>query len=299
MTWLIFSFLSAFTFSVVTVMDKVIISKHVSSAKVFILGLGITQTAMGFYVFPWLISHYPLIPSLIAVLSGIVCGIYLIIMFMAMESQDVSRLIPVVSTYPIFVAFLSYVFLGESIGVYVWLSIILTVSGAVMVSLGPSQSGRPSTSMLLMVLLFFASMCFGLSQFLAKIIVDDMELWPQFMLRGLGVGIASFFVIFFPGVKTGFFQLVKTPKSFLLFFFSEGVLAFAAIAFFYFAIYAGEVYLVSTVMSSRPVFVFFLGIILSLPFIKILSERLEGKALYIRAIGTFITVAGVSGVALL
>ena len=152
MTWLIFSFLSAFTFSLVTVLDKVIITKHVSSAKVFILGLGITQTAMGFYLFPWLISHYPLIPSLIALVSGIVCAIYLIIMFMAMESQDVSRLIPVVSTYPIFVAFLSYAFLGESIGLYIWLSIILTVSGAVMVSLGPSQSGRASTSIRLMIL---------------------------------------------------------------------------------------------------------------------------------------------------
>jgi hypothetical protein len=57
--------------------------------------------------------------------------------------------------------------------------------------------------------------------------------------------------------------------------------------------------MVSTVMASRPIFVFGIGLILSLPMIKLLNEPLNGRVLVVRATGTFLTVLGVAGVSLL
>jgi len=57
--------------------------------------------------------------------------------------------------------------------------------------------------------------------------------------------------------------------------------------------------MVSTVMASRPIFVFGIGLILSLPMLKLLNEPLNGRVLAVRASGTLLTVLGVAGVSLL
>jgi transporter family protein len=301
MSWIVFSILSALTFALVTVFDKVIIAKHITNTKVFILAIGISQTFMGVLVIPFVInSEYPIIATLIAILAGVICGLYLIIMFTIMEFQDVARLIPVLSTYPVFVALLAFFFLGESIGMLAWISIVITVLGAGMVSLNPSQSDNSSSiNIKTTFILLLGSMFFGLSQFLAKTISDEMSVWPQFMLRGYGVGLVCCLYIFIPSVRSDFMVFMKKPRSIGLFVLSEGLLAFIAISLMFLALYAGEVYLVSTVMGTRPLFVFVLSVLLSLPVVRILSEQVHGKELSIRISGTAMTVLGVCGVSLL
>ena len=61
--------------------------------------------------------------------------------------------------------------------------------------------------------------------------------------------------------------------------FTEGALVFVALAFLLGAIYSGPVSLVSTVMATRPLFVFALGIVLSIGVSNVLNEPLERKIL--------------------
>ena len=91
-------------------------------------------------------------------------------------------------------------------------------------------------------------------------------------------------------------KVAKTPKSLALIASTEGLLVFFAILFFFLAVYSGEVYLVSTAMATRPLFVFILGSLASLPMLKLLDEPLYGKAFFIRIVGTIMTVVGVVAV---
>ena len=114
MEWMWYSIASAFTFALVSVLDKLIISKHVNNANVFIVGVGVSQIILGIVIIPVsAFSDLTLNSLLISIFSGIFSGIYLVVMFQIMESQDVSRVIPVVSTYPVFVAILAFFILGE------------------------------------------------------------------------------------------------------------------------------------------------------------------------------------------
>jgi hypothetical protein len=119
------------------------------------------------------------------------------------------------------------------------------------------------------------------------------------MIRGVSGGITCFSLILLPRVFQGVKSIVQKPKSLLLIGFTEGFLVFFAILFFFLAIYSGKIYMVSTVMASRPIFVFGISLILSLPLIKLLNEPLKGRVLAIRAVGTSLTVLGVVGVSLL
>ena len=296
-----FSLASAFTFALVSVLDKLLISKHVDNAKVFIVTVGVAQFCLGLIAVPVsAFSGITLATMTIVIFSGISSGMYLVIMFQIMESQDVSRVVPVVSTYPVFVAILAFFILGEEVTIYSLACILITVFGAALVSLSPSwQKASAKSNVTAMLLLFFASILFGLSQFLAKTVAEEVDMWTQYMIRGFSGGLTCFALILLPGVLTGGTSILKKPKSLFLIGFTEGFLVFFAILFFFLAIYAGEIYMVSTVMASRPIFVFGIGLILSLPMIKLLNEPLNGRSLAVRATGTFLTVLGVAGVSLL
>ncbi|MQG66936.1 MAG: hypothetical protein FI704_07610, partial [SAR202 cluster bacterium] len=140
MEWMWFSMASAFTFALVSVLDKLLISKHVDNAKVFIVTVGLAQIILGLIAIPMsTISGMTLNSLTIAIFSGISSGVYLVIMFQIMESQDVSRVVPVVSTYPVFVAILAFFILGEDVTIYSLACIFVTVFGAALVSLSPSE----------------------------------------------------------------------------------------------------------------------------------------------------------------
>lgn len=299
MEWMIFGAASAFTFALVSVLDKLLISDHVPNSKVFIVYVGFAQILLGISVLPVAInSDFPVNGIVIAILSGILSGMYLVLMFTIMASQDVSRVVPVVSTYPIFVAILAFFFLNENVTILTMLGILVTVVGAALVSLGPAKNGAESerSDIKALLLLVVASLFFGLSQFVTKIIADDMTIWGQFLLRGVGGGIVCMSLIILPGVYKGVLKVGKNPRSLALIAGTEGFLVFFAILFFFLAVYSGEVYLVSTAMATRPLFVFILGTLASIPILKLLNEPLYGKAFLIRIIGTIMTVTGVVAV---
>ena len=300
MEWMVFAAASAFTFALVSVLDKILISDHVGSGKIFVAGVGGAQVLLGIATLPLAtFSGFDASVITVALLSGVFSGTYLIGMFIIMESQDVSRVVPVVSTYPIFVAFLAFLFLDEHVSIFAWACVIVTVIGAAMVSLAPkSINSTEGVGILALLFLLLASMSFGLSQFLSKTIAEEMTMWTQFSLRAFGGGITCGLLIFLPGVRRGLVTLFTNFKTMMVFSITEIILVFFAILFFFLSVYSGEIYLTATVMATRPLFVFALTLLLSIPVIGLFKESVRGKAMATRATGIVLTVGGVIGVSL-
>ena len=300
MEWMVFAAASAFTFALVSVLDKILISDHVGSGKIFVAGVGGAQVLLGIATLPLAtFSGFDASVIPVALLSGVFSGTYLIGMFIIMESQDVSRVVPVVSTYPIFVAFLAFLFLDEHVSIFAWACVIVTVVGAAMVSLAPkSINSTEGVGILALLFLLLASMSFGLSQFLSKTIAEEMTMWTQYSLRAFGGGITCGLLIFLPGVRQGLVTLFTNFKTMMVFSITEIVLVFFAILFFFLSVYSGEIYLTATVMATRPLFVFGLTLLLSIPMIGLFKESVRGKAMATRATGIVLTVGGVIGVSL-
>ena len=276
MEWMVFAAASAFTFALVSVLDKILISDHVGSGKIFVAGVGGAQVLLGIATLPLAtFSGFDASVITVALLSGVFSGTYLIGMFIIMESQDVSRVVPVVSTYPIFVAFLAFLFLDEHVSIFAWACVIVTVVGAAMVSLAPkSINSTEGVGILALLFLLLASMSFGLSQFLSKTIAEEMTMWTQYSLRAFGGGITCGLLIFLPGVRQGLVTLFTNFKIMMVFSITEIVLVFFAL------------------------FVFGLTLLLSIPMIGLFKESVRGKAMATRATGIVLTVGGVIGVSL-
>ncbi len=74
--------------------------------------------------------------------AGIFGGLGGVIFFRVVARREVSRAVPVTQTFPIFVAPMAVLFLGESLRIFDWFAILVTVAGAVMISVRQDTESR-------------------------------------------------------------------------------------------------------------------------------------------------------------
>ena len=301
MSWVFLALGSALAFAVVSALDKILIQRFVPNPRAFIVLVGLIQFGLAAVVLPFAkFSGYGLDTALISCLSGFLAGIYLVLMFWVMRMQDVSRVVPITSTHPIFVAILAQVFLGEIISVLAWAGIIVTVGGAALMSFGPTtrRSERGQNQWLPFALLMVSSLAFGLSQYLTKVVADDIDVWSMFVWRGVGLGTACVGIMVRRSMFPDLVRAIRDPVSISLAVFTEGLLVLVAVILQLLAIYSGPVSLAVTVMAIRPLFVFILGILLSLGVSRVLDEPLEGRILATKMAAIAMTVGGIIAVTL-
>ena len=301
MIWVLYALGSAVTFSLVSTLDKILLQRYIPNSRVFIILVGFVQLLLALCVLSLAsFTGYGADDAAIAIGSGLVTGAYLILLFWAIRLQDVSRVVPVASTYPIFIAVIAQFFLGEELGVLAWTGICVTVAGVGLMSFGPtaraSDMGKGQT--MVFALLVTASLLFGLSQIMSKVVADDMDVWTLLMWRMLGAAAVCIALLVRTQVVPDIMRALRNPSAVGLLLLTEGALVLVAMVFTLEAIYNGPVSLASTVMATRPLFVFGLGIVLSMGASNVLNEPLEGRILATKVLAIAMMVAGVGAVTL-
>ena len=143
MDWIIVSLASAAAFAVVSVLDKTVLNRYVPSSSTFIVLAGLLQlpsSVIALLIVP--LQSYSLEIWSASIISGFLLGASLAIMFWVLGRQEVSRVIPVYQTSPVFVAVLAVLFLAEKLTALHWVAIMVTVSGAALLSLRRSHQSQ-------------------------------------------------------------------------------------------------------------------------------------------------------------
>jgi len=300
MEWIWAALGSAIGFAAVTILDKIILERHVASAGTFIFLSALLQmpgalVPLAFIAFP----GYPLSAWALAIGSGAAWGLSLVLMFSILRRQDVSLVTAVFQTSPVFVAIIAVFALSERLSGWHWVAILVTVAGAVLISLRRSGvGGRPMLGAWFFFMLVSSALsAAGLT--LSKAALDDgMSVWNLYVVRS-GATVAVMLALSVRGHTLRELRiLARNTNGVALFVFTEGLLATGAMYLTTFAL-LGPVALASTVMASRPMFVFLFGILLSLGLLKVLSEPLDRASLVQRGLAIGMIIAGVSTITLL
>jgi drug/metabolite transporter (DMT)-like permease len=301
MLWAVVSVASAAVFAIVSILDKIILDRYSPNPATFIVLTGVMQVLGGIVVFAFVpFESYPAPVVFTAFASGLVWGTSLVVMFWVLSREDVSIVMPVIATSPVFVAILAVFFLGEHLTILHWSAIVVTVAGAALVSTrvnrGAIRGPILSASFLLLLLAsFFAA---G-GQFLSKVSLEDMSLWNQLAVRSAGMGVACILLPFRPAVVNEARRLVSSPAGFWLLVLNEGPIAFFAIVLTLWGISLGQVSLAVTLMSTRPLFVFMLSALLSTSLFGILREPVDSRTITRKLVSIAMIVAGISVISLL
>jgi drug/metabolite transporter (DMT)-like permease len=229
----------------------------------------------------------------IAILAGILRAGAMTIMVYTLTKEDVSSVIPVVYTYPIFVALMAGFLLDEQLLPLHWLAITIVVAGAVLVSLRTNHSGSGINLGRSFYLLLVSSILLAGADVTSKEALNHLSFWNMYTVTALSLSLV--FLMFC--TKAQVFRKLKGIPGFKqaisLLGFNE-VLALLGIVLTFWAIQEGPISLVSTIIASRPIFVFVFAVLLSQIYPTFLEWRPSRGTLVLRFVAITLVVGGIS-----
>jgi len=299
MTWVSAAILSSATMGVVSIIDSHLISKRMPSLGSYLIPAGAVTLICGFIIFKLfpLPTDVAALPILLALASGIIRTIGVTIVLYTLQKEEVSKVIPVIHTYPIFVAILAALTLSEALDWTQWLAIVITVAGAVLVSLNRTSDTSKLKVGKSFGYLFGASALLGIANTISKYTLDYISAWNLYSLTTFCM-VGVFFVLFLRPKVFHELRGMKNPGSAMSLIVGNETLVLVSMILFFWAMEKGPVSLVSTINTARPVFVFFYAVVLSRLSPVLLEWHLSKETIALRGISIAMIVAGITLVSL-
>ncbi len=295
MIWLYAALASAAMAALVNVVDSHIISRRMPSLWAFLIPAGLLHVTFGLVligVFP-LASGVGAFPWFIAVLSAVLRTGAVVLMLGTMRTEEVSRIIPVVHTYPVFVALIAVPVLDETLNYLQWLAIFMTVGGAALISLRRPTAARRSRLRKSFTVLLLSSVLFGAANVASKYALDYISFWNMYSITGICLGLVFCIVSARMSVLRDLRELSGKARTAALIFSNES-LALVAVVLSFVAMQKGLISLASTVMAMRPLFVFLYALALSIVFPMVLRERFTRGVVALKIVSIAMVVGGVA-----
>lgn len=292
--WASLAVLSAALLGVVHVVDSHLITRRMPSLRAYLLPVGLAVLVFGLVV----IYLFSLPESLAAgaltaaIVSGILRTTSLGIVFYTLKTEEVSRVIPVVHTYPVFVAIMAVPLLGEALYYLEWLAIAVVVTGVVMVSVRLSPGNLVAWFSKTFFLLVGSSLFMAMADVASKYALGYLSFWNMFAINNLCLAGVFLFISLRPCVLKELANL-RQGKAVVLVVFNEMLAALGMLLLFW-AMQRGPVSLVSTIVSSRPIFVFIYALALSRISPAFLLGHADRGTQIMRLIGIMMIFGGIT-----
>ncbi len=294
--WISIAILSAAGIGLVNIFDSHLISKRMPSTRVYLLVVSpivLFSALLIAFIFP-LPAGLSFWQLMVVVASGLLRAISVIILLYSLRREEVSRVVPVVSIYPVFVAIMAVPILGETLNYLQGLAIAIVVAGVIIISakkrMGSSKNRLGATFFLLLG----SSLLLAMADIASKYALDYISFWNMYWVSILTLSVILLLVSLRYSVIKELAHIVNPRTALALVVFNETLVIASAIMLFW-AMERGPVSLVSTLTSTRPVFVLIYALILSrfLPGV-LLEGDLSRRVLAVRIIATAMIAGGIA-----
>lgn len=294
--WFSLAIFSAAAFGTVSIIDSHLLTKRMPGLREYLLLIGsfhLVYSSVLFSLFP-LPQGIGVWTLAVAIASGILRTGGAAIMLYTLRKQEVSQVIPVVYTYPVFVAIMAVPLLGETLYYLEWLAIVLVVAGAILISFRQSSSGSIVWRVKPLLILFGSSLLMAMADITSKHALNYISSWNMFWISGFCMSGIFILTSLRPHIFRQLANLKQKGSTTAWLVFNE-ILAPITILLMFLALKAGPVSLVSTIVGgSRPVFVFIFAFILSRLFPRFIEWHADGGMLALRLIAIAMIVGGIT-----
>ena len=275
MIWLIIAICAYFLFAIASLGDRYLLIGP-PNPKIYTFYVGVLGGTV-LLLIPFVGFYIPSIYQIsLSFLYGLIFILALLSLYYALETFEVSRIIPALGAFlPIFTFLLALFILGQE-GFFTQqklLSFSFLILGSILISLEKSFKFSFKSLLFAGIAAFFLSFCFVLS----KIIYSDLGFWPGFIWMRIGAFFFALFLFFFKDVKREVFKKKKsfTKKTGLIFILVQMVGAGAVILQNWSIALASVIYIsfISALQGTQYFFLF----LLSLLFYKSLKEKVTKR----------------------
>ena len=299
MTWIFIGLFAPLFNAIANHIDKYLISKYIEDGKVG--ALIIFSAIFGIVALPFIYFFNPEVLSVSfmegfwLLINGSLIVLAILCYFYALQKDEASKVVPYYQAIPIFSFILAYAVLGETIGVIQILGAIVIIFGTIILSTEKSQDSRYSYNKVVAGLMFLAAFFYAVNSVIFKYIALDAGFWVSIFWGILGkVVIGAVFFVFIKSYRQEFFALIENNKIFSLTLNSinetfallaEGIAAYVTLL--------APVALVALMIDSfQPIFVFLIGIFLTVFFPKISEEDISKSELIKKCIAILVILIG-------
>ena len=300
MSWVAVVLTGAALAAFISILDKTIIHRYARMPYLQPLVIGIAMMLIGLALVA-IVGIPPsatLEPVFWALVSGAFYGLGTHILVYVLYSHEVSRVIPVYQTYPIFTALIAFFFLGERLEAVEWLAMLAVVGGAVLLSFRLDPSGCSFLLDRAFILLVVGSAIEGSSFVFGKSAVNELPVLFTHALRLLAIGSVLLALNLRRRSLEQVLWFVRTRSPALWFVaLNQFIISNASQFLLLWALSLGPTTLVTALSSLRTFFVVAYAIVLSLVWRGALGERVTRGAVTIKLVSTMLIVGGVAAVA--
>jgi drug/metabolite transporter (DMT)-like permease len=294
--WVLASFAGTFLIAVNVVFVKRLLMVHLPGVSGYLGLVGVIWITIGALILlatPWQAGTSGIAVGW-TVASGLCHGVGLLLMVTALRRLEVSRVNAAFHTYPVFVAIMATNVLGERLSVLHWIAIILVVVGGGLVMVGQKQVAVKSGNRVAILYVFLASAGMALGMLTSKVALNEMEFWNVFGLRSVCFGAVFLLLGLTPQGLRQMKVILGNRAVFLRVLFAEAMIGPVGLTCQLLALSLGSAALVTTLLSTQPVFVLLISALLSTRYWNVMEEPLTKEALGLKGVSIAMVVGGVA-----
>lgn len=299
MSWFLLALIGPILWSIVNHLDKYLLEKYFKEGGVG--ALMIFSSITGVFVLPFVylihseIWNISLTHKMLMVLVGIAGALALLCYFYALEQDEASVVVVFYQLIPVFGYILSYFLLGEVLNKTQLIAMFLILAGAIIISFEIDEENkfklRKKTALLMLVSVFL----FSLDSVLFKFVAIQENFWISTFWEYVGLGLVGIFLfVFLRSYRNEFLKMIKINKTKILSInITNEVLTIVGNITFAYAYMLAPVALVLLVNAYQPIFVFVIGILITLFLPKrLIAEKIELKHIFQKVAALVIMGAG-------
>ncbi len=298
-SWFFIALLAPLLWSIVNHVDKLILSKYENSRGVGAIMLFSSLYAIAVLplitlFFGYEILNLPVYKLLLLLLVGMVSAGGFYFYLKSIDIEEASVVVPLMQLIPIFGYILGFIILKETLTLSQIASCLLILSGIAVISFEIDVENKFKFKKQVVGWVILSSFLFALEDVLFKMVTKTETFWVSIFWQHAGL-LACGLLIFLSSKKTRleFYEIFKTKKKSLigLNVLSESLYILGNFANNFAALLA-PVALVLVVSSYQPIFVFFIGMLLTVFLPKIAKEKISLKHLAHKLISILVIVLG-------
>ena len=300
MNWFWIAIVGPILWSVGNHIDKILLAKYFKSAGVG--ALFVYSAAFSGFALPFIVWIEPdvlggrIFPIIILILSGVLTAVALALYLYALNDSEATIVVPFFQLIPVFSFIFAYLLLGETLTPTQAIAGLIIIGGAIILSfeLDEYDNKRYSIKWKFLLAMIGSACFFALYEVFFKMAAIEENFWHAAFWNNLGIfAIGLLLMIFSKKVRNNFLNIIKNHKLniFGLNLLNE-MLALVGNMFVAFATLLAPIALVGLTNAYQPIFVFIGGLILTIYFPHITTERITGRHLYQKVLAIGVIFAG-------
>jgi uncharacterized membrane protein len=297
MNWLAFALCGPVLWAISTHLDKYLVERYFKQTDVAVLLL--FTALMGLLLMPVIAWFEPAVLQRDAVsialmmLSGLLYMGAIFFYLQALQGHEASVVAPFFQASPLFGYVLAYLVLGETLSGTQMLGGALIVSGILFVSVGDRR--REPFRWRLAVLMLCCGFVLSLSTLIFKAFAVRDEFWATTFWMFAGEAVFGFGFLCIAFYRSEFLRLLKSNTGALIAInMSNELINLGGGLSNRYALLFAPLALVQAIGSTTTLFVFLIGVALSMLFPKVSQENLRPRELAQKGIAAVLVAAGIA-----